>query len=185
MNDSAAVTSGMNRLLQIPDKRTIFKAQMTGGAIWAAAYFGAYYGWHPATADVGELDTFFLAVQLCAIPAVLIQVLVLALARMFDTPEAENPFLGKESQRHKLNARVLQNTVEQTLIIIPLLLVLSLRIEAEHARVIPILMGTWMLGRVLFWAGYYIGPPWRYLGFASSTASNLTAIVWLVRSFLV
>lgn len=185
MSEPLDPLSASSRMLAVPTKGEMRRAQLVGGAIWLVAYGGPWLAWHPDLGARTPTEMLSLAIVLCAIPGVLIQAMVIALARMLDTPAADNPLLGQESLRYKINSRVLGNTVEQTLIFVPLLLAIAVRIDVDHTRVVPILMATWTLGRVLFWAGYHVGAPWRFLGFSASTATNLTAIYWLVRSFLV
>lgn len=75
---------------------------------------------------------------------------------------AIDPLAGKDSKRLVVNQRVLQNTLEQSLVFVPgLFLVAHYASDLREAAACAIL---WVIGRWAFWIGYHIGPMWRGLG---------------------
>lgn len=75
---------------------------------------------------------------------------------------AIDPLAGKDSPRLIVNQRVLQNTLEQSLVFVPgLFLVAHYAGDLRAAAACAVL---WVLGRWAFWIGYHIGPMWRGLG---------------------
>ena len=106
-----------------------------------------------------------------------------SLFRIFDTEKAADPLSGGESARHRVNQRVLQNSLEQFVLFVPA--VLGLAILADdvfvwHAVQIAVLLFT--LGRAAFWIGYHRSPQARAPGFVitfSTTLLTLAAVFWL------
>lgn len=126
-----------------------------------------------------------LALQLAAGPAAVLMAMLQGLWRIGDTVEAEDPLRGAESVRFKINQRVMTNTVEQTLIFVPMFVALALRMDPASVWVLPLLMGVWCAGRMLFWVGYQLDPAWRAIGMDwTSSIAMLTAggLAWTLLS---
>lgn len=124
-------------------------------------------------------DRLQFALQLCAGPSLVAFLILFGCFRLLDTEEAEDPFAGGESRGWKINQRVLQNTVEQSLMFLPAFLALSIRLEPEHVRALPVCMSLWCLGRLLFWAGYRRALPLRAIGFDWSLVATTVTLGWL------
>lgn len=149
-----------------------------GTVSWIAAFLIGLEVWPSGPALASSADRIAYAAQLLVGVSVLVLVMVSACFRVFDRAGAEDPFANKESQGWRVHQRVLQNTVEQSLIFVPALLALAVRIDAQHTRVLPLLTALWCAGRVLFWIGYRISPMMRGPGFEWTLYSSLTALVW-------
>lgn len=134
----------------------------------------------PAVAE--PLDRLLLALQLTAGPAVVLLLILQGLWRVTDTLEAENPLLGKESYAWRINQRVMTNTIEQTLIFVPMFIALAIRIEPERVFVLPLLMGFWCGARLLFWIGYRLGPHLRAPGMDWTIATTIVTAFLLAAS---
>lgn len=154
---------------------------------WIAAGWGtfvvvaaiAWQVWPRMAPLEGAMDRLLLAVQLCAAPGLFMMMVLQTLWRVADTPEAEDPLAGAESRRFQINQRVFSNTVEQILIFVPIFLALSVRLDAVDAFVLPLLMGLWCAGRLMFWIGYNIGNNQRAIGMDwTSGAASLTAVLF-------
>jgi hypothetical protein len=152
-----------------------------GTASWIIALMVAWKVWPDVVEPPNRLQY---AVQLLAPISVLVLLMVSACFRVFDTDNAEDPFANAESAAWKVNQRVLSNTVEQSLIFIPALLALSVRVDAQNVRILPILTALWCSGRLLFWVGYRVHPMWRGPGFEWTLFSSLTALGWFGWSVL-
>lgn len=157
-------------------------------ALGYASFFvlaGACVAVGPRLAPIAApLDRLLLAVQLAAGPALVAFAMFSTLGRVLDTVEAENPLLGAESTRFRINQRVLTNTLEQTAIFVPALLALSLRMDPSHTWALPYLAGVWCAGRALFWLGYHSDPAHRAIGMDWTTCTAMTTVGWLVATLL-
>lgn len=159
---------------------------------WIAAGYTSFFVVAAACVTLGPrlapipapLDRLLLAVQLAAGPAAVTFAVFSTLGRVLDTVEAENPLLGKESPRFRINQRVLTNTLEQTAIFVPMLLALSLRIDPADTWALPYLVGLWCAGRALFWLGYHSDPAHRAIGMDWTSCIAMTTGGWLVATLL-
>ena len=125
-------------------------------------------------------ERLLLAVELCAFPGLVMLGVLQMLWRVQEPdPRAENPFAGAESHRFQVNQRVMSNTVEQMCIFLPLFLALAVRMDPGHTWALPVLMGLWTIGRVLFWMGYNIGSLQRAIGMDWTSGAAMTTAVWL------
>lgn len=143
------------------------------GAVWLAA---------PRLDPIaGATDRLLLAVQLAALPAAVALLMLQGLWRATDTVEAESrPLDGLESPRWKVNQRVLSNTVEQTVIFVPMFVALAVRIDPAYTFALPFLMGVWCVGRLLFWVGYQIQPRARAIGMDWTSSVAMITAGWLL-----
>ncbi len=116
-------------------------------------------------------------------PTFLILLMVVGLFRIFDTEKAADPLSGGESARHRVNQRVLHNSLEQFVLFVPAILglaVLADDVFVWHAVPIAVLLFT--LGRAAFWIGYHQSAQARAPGFTMSfgaTLLTLAAVFWL------
>jgi uncharacterized membrane protein YecN with MAPEG domain len=67
---------------------------------------------------------------------------------------AHNPLLGAESERLKVQCRVMQNTLEQLVWFAFCILPLATLLSSTEARLIPILCVFFALARFVYWRGY-------------------------------
>jgi hypothetical protein len=109
-----------------------------------------------------EADAFNVAVQCCAVAALLTLLTgVIAIAHERLVTAAINPLAEIETQRMRVNARYLSNTVEQFLIFAAGLLALS---AYAGPRVIVGVAIVWIVNRWAFWIGYHRHPLLRVYG---------------------
>ncbi|HEU5057648.1 MAG TPA: MAPEG family protein [Kofleriaceae bacterium] len=162
-----------------PRKATLISIAI-GTASYPIALWIAWRAWPEVApiASAGERVAY--AAELLVAVAVVVLLIVSRLFRTFDTAKAEDPFAGAESQRWRVNQRVLQNTVEQAMIFVPALLALAARVEPGHVRILPVLTALWCAGRILFWIGYRVKPVLRGPGFEWTLYSSVLAIGWYV-----
>jgi uncharacterized membrane protein YecN with MAPEG domain len=78
--------------------------------------------------------------------------LVIASARFFEG--AHNPLLGTESDRLRIQCRVLQNTLEQLVWLVLCVLALATYLSPAQARLIPIVCTFFAVARFVYWWGY-------------------------------
>ena len=134
-----------------------------GTTTWALAFCAAWRFWPPAPPTTAE-ERIALALQLLALPAIVLLLMICACFRLFDTARAEDPLAGAESPRFRINQRVLTNTLEQGAVFVLLVLALATRLPADQMKLLPIAVTIWCAGRLMFWAGYHIAPHWRAPG---------------------
>ena len=146
------------------ERRRTIQVVALGTVSWAIVFGAAWMLW-PAAPLVPPADRVSYALQLGAAPAIVMLLMTCACLRLFDTPRAEDPRLGAESERFKINQRVLTNTVEQSWIFLPLVLALSPRLSPGQLKLLPIAVSVWCAGRLMFWVGYHVAPHWRAPGF--------------------
>ncbi len=157
-------TSAFDISAWIRARRPTLVAIGIGTTSWASVFSAAWLLW-PSSPSVPPGDPISYALQLAAAPAVLVLLMICSCLRLFDTAQAENPLVGAESQRFKVNQRVLTNTVEQGAAFVPLLLALATRLPPAQLKLLPIAVAVWCAGRVMFWGGYHVAPHWRAPGF--------------------
>lgn len=155
------------------------------GCISYIIVLGAAWAFMPRPAPIAApIDRLLLALQLAAAPGFVMLLILQGLWRIFDNRGAEDPFAGKESQRWKINQRVLSNTLEQALIFMPIYLGLAVRMAPDQVYWLPLLMGLWCVARLMFWVGYQTAPHLRAPGmdWTTSTAA-VTALLFAVTLF--
>lgn len=165
-------------------RKASLRAITLGNVSWLFAAGLAFEFWPSVPRGAGPAERLALAAQLAAAPAIFGLLVVCSCLRLFDTQGAEDPLAGQESARFRINQRVLQNTVEQGFVFLPLLTALALRIDERHLAVLPIAVTLWCAGRVLFWLGYHKSPLWRMPGFDWTFNTSLLVSGWLVSTWL-
>ena len=103
--------------------------------------------------------------------------------RAFDTDtNAEDPTAGVESMRWKKFQRILTNNTEQTMMFVPVIVSLTMLLPCETWAAVPTFLCSFVIGRVLFGAGYFIptfpknrfAPLFTLDGWGRSPGMNLT-----------
>jgi hypothetical protein len=153
---------------------------MIGSLTWPILMLALWFAWPDGPTIAQPLDRLTWALQLAVAPACVLLAMVTACMRLFGPVGCEDPFAGRESRRYQIDARVFSNSIEQAVIFVPILLGLSLRVAPQHAKILPILVVVWCLGRVLFWIGYRIKLEWRSVGFDWTALTAACAVVWFV-----
>ncbi|MBJ95849.1 MAG: hypothetical protein CMP23_15415 [Rickettsiales bacterium] len=129
------------------------------------------------TPEVAEGELLSYAAGLLVWPALVLLLMVASCFRTFDVVGAFDPLSGAESRRFRINARVLQNSVEQSLIFTLALLAAAASSPVVHARLLLALCVAFCLGRLLFWVGYHVGLQQRGYGFSLGFCANLGALL--------
>lgn len=166
-------------------KKKTLLAIGVGYTTFALAY-GAGWLWFPRESFVPTTTTeaVLLALRWLALPSLFLLAVMHSLFRLVDTPEAEDPFAGRESRRFQVNQRVMTNSLEQLAMFAPLLLSLATLVTPERAFLIPLHVVLWTAGRALFWLGYHVALHWRAPGFDWTLGTAVATAVWLVVEWL-
>ena len=156
-----------------------------GGAGLALVLWGLLAwldGWPGPVPDAGE--RIGLALKLSVLPAgfLLVVVQVVALTRLITG--AIDPLTDTPSTWRRVDMRVLANTVEQTLIFLPLYLAVVMVIKADESPWLTALPVVFVLARIAFWVGYRISPMGRAPGMAAGFIINLGMLGFVVVRFL-
>lgn len=165
------------------ERRLTLTVVAAGTVSWAVVVGAAWMLW-PTVTPVPSADRVAYALQLGAAPAILMLLMICACFRLFDTPRAEDPRLGAESERFKINQRVLTNTVEQGWAFVPLVLALSPRLSPGQLKLLPIAVSVWCAGRVMFWVGYHVAPHWRAPGFDWTISTTFLLAGWFLYTLI-
>ena len=129
-------------------------------------------------ADPGARMTYW--ARLALWPAVFLFAAVVGTLAARGRSMAFNPIDDPETRLYRVNQRVLTNSVEQTLVFLPALaafMVLAPLPDLGAARLATILF---VLGRLLFWAGYLVHPYVRAPGMAMTLCVNVIMLGWAV-----
>jgi hypothetical protein len=154
-----------------------------GWLTFTVAFAVAWFSF-PRLAPIEQpMDRLLLALQLAAAPAFVISMILQALMRLNDTLAAENPFLEAESQRFKINQRVMTNTIEQAMIFVPTFVALSIRMRPDQVFLLPMLMGFWCVARLMFWVGYHRANHVRAPGMDWTMGTAFVTLFFFVKSF--
>ncbi len=129
-------------------------------------------------ADPGARMAFW--ARLVLWPALLLFAMIFGVVAARGQAQAFNPIDDPESRFQRVGQRVLANSVEQTLVFVPALAALVASLPLPDLGAAVVATGLFVLGRLLFWAGYLVHPFWRAPGMAMTLAVNLIVLGWAV-----
>ncbi|AWK86312.1 MAPEG family protein [Azospirillum thermophilum] len=111
-------------------------------------------------------------------PALVLAAMVFGVIVARGRSQAFNPIDDAETRFHRISQRVLSNSVEQTLIFLPALAALVVLLPLPDLGAARVATGLFVLGRLLFWAGYLVHPFARAPGMAMTLCVNLAVLLW-------
>jgi uncharacterized MAPEG superfamily protein len=123
------------------------------------------------------LDRLVFALRLHAFSLLPLFVMLAAVGNRRFLTEAIDPLRNIEDRATDINRRMATNTLEQTLVFIIATLALSTYLTSSSIRLMPALVATFVLARIVFWIGYRIHPLYRATGMAATTYLNLGVIL--------
>jgi uncharacterized MAPEG superfamily protein len=165
-------------------KKTIWLSLLGGGGLGLVLWGVLTWldGWPGPVPDPGE--RIALVLKLSALPAGFLLVVVQAVALTRLVTGAIDPLTDVPSNWRRVDMRVLANTVEQTLIFLPLLLATAMVIEADESAWLTALPVAFVLARIVFWVGYRISPMGRAPGMAAGFFINLGMLGFVIARVL-
>jgi hypothetical protein len=92
--------------------------------------------------------------------------------------EAIDPTLHKESLATQINGRVVDNTLQQSMLFLVGTLALSVNLSGPQMRAIPTATLVFVVARVAFWVGYRIHPLYRAFGMAATGYLNVGMLAY-------
>jgi uncharacterized membrane protein YecN with MAPEG domain len=117
------------------------------------------------------------------LPAVcVLDLMILAQMGLRVRSGAVDPLAGHDGASLLVNQRALTNTVEQLAGFAPALLTLAAGVAADRMRFVIAAGVVFAAARLVFWAGYLLGPTLRAPGMAATFAVNigtLAAAIWV------
>jgi uncharacterized membrane protein YecN with MAPEG domain len=110
----------------------------------------------PPIAGMEELAArIALALQCAAVAALpYFAVCLVILARRLHEG-SHDPLAGADSPALRIEARVMQNTLEQLVAFVLAILALATLLAPAQVRLLPIVTGAFVVARLLYWWGYY------------------------------
>jgi hypothetical protein len=160
-------------------QRTVAKQAAIALVLSLGFILGAYNGlpWSaPELPTVGERLAFGIRCEVFASLMLLAGVVELG-NRRFRTPtlvHGEAPSTGAGA----VDAHYLQNTLEQFVLAAVAHLGLLATKAPQAPRLVPILVGWWVIARASFWIGYRHDPMHRAFGFAATFYPTVAVLAW-------
>jgi len=116
--------------------------------------------------EPGLLARLKLGIECAVFPGIFFLILIIRIGMQRYGNTAEDPTeLLASSHAMEVDLRVLTNTHEQLLVFAINLSALSILLPFSYLTLLPIYSGTFILGRMMFWAGYRHQVLWRAPGF--------------------
>jgi hypothetical protein len=155
------------------------------------AFYGGVFAlslplwWLGALVETKELPIALPASALMAFCPLLVAALLvlgwvvvgnLARLRFFSAQDIHGASATSESETVRVERAVLQNTVEQALLAVPVQWALELLLPTQQLGILYALSGLFCVGRLAFWLGYRRGAGARSFGFAATFYP--TAVAW-------
>jgi hypothetical protein len=136
--------------------------------------------------DVTVTGRLSVAAASSVLPVLFLAISIGRLAKhRFFSPEAiDGGGLTPGSDEAKYLQSLLQNTVEQVVLAIPVYFAWALLLPAPWLSAVPIAATTFGIGRVLFFVGYRHGAPSRALGFALTFYPTVGMLICILASVL-
>ncbi len=112
------------------------------------------------------------------LPAVcVLNLMIVVQMRLRARTGAVDPLAGRDGASLQVNQRVLTNTVEQLTGFAPALLALAAGAGPGSMRFVVAAGLVFALARLVFWAGYMLGPVVRAPGMAATFAINISTLI--------
>lgn len=123
-----------------------------------------------------------LAIQFLLLPAIFIVVSVgrLAKHRFFSPEDIDGGGFSEDTERAKILQSLLQNTLEQFCIASSVYLAWAVIMPGQTFAVIPLAAIVFSIGRILFFAGYNSGAPFRPLGFTLTFYPSIAMLICML-----
>ena|SRR3990167_2699687 len=125
------------------------------------------------TGDLSAGNRLAYALKCCApiFLLIAIQISIVSIGRLKNP--SLNPLLGVETVTEKVNIRVLQNTIEQTLLFVPANCISALYFtDGRQLTLCAITVFLFLTARVIFWVGYLKSWKFRTPGMAGTAFIN-------------
>lgn len=133
--------------------------------------------WIAPRADIAERLALALRLDLAVLLCLVAAIGRVANRRFFSAEDIGGAGSSTESAAVHESRAILQNTLEQVVLAIPIHLALALLLPADRMAVIAALVLLFVVGRIAFAAGYSRGGPGRAFGFGLTFYPSVAALV--------
>lgn len=169
----------------LKEKLIVLFGMVLGTAI-VGSFFYLFYFIYPFPVPVVSetIDKFFFALEWNILPVAMLVFgfMIVAMQRFFS--DAIDPISGIESESLMINCRYVDNTLQQAFVFLVVSLLLSLRLEGEMMKIIPLLSISFVLGRLLFWIGYHVNPLLRAPGMFINELVNYIPLGYIIYTLI-
>lgn len=161
------------------DQRSIVRdsllAIVVSAAVLAVGYPWLPAGWFGLDAPLATANRLAFALQADLVIFIWLAGCVRSVskARFHSTADIRGSVSGPPSAALTVRAAVLQNSLEQTVLAVGAHLILATVLRGTELRVIPLLVGLYLLGRITFAWGYARRPVGRAFGMAVTGVSTV------------
>ena len=136
---------------------------------------------NPGLVDVSTRLAYTLQMNAFGILPLLLGIIVVGNNRFFS--EAIDPTLHREVLATQINGRVVDNTLQQSMLFLVGTLALSANLTGSQMGVISAATIVFIVARITFWIGYRINPLYRAFGMAATGYLNVGILVCVFWKF--
>ena len=154
---------------------------LVGNWLFSAAFFllaKLIWQWVPSDWTIGDRIALVIKDAVVAILPAVLAICIVAAQRL--DPSMFVGRVPKPNSAVDINNRFILNTVEQFILYFIGNAGLALYCPAQEARTLIVLTALFVLGRVLFWAGYHYNPYVRAFGFGVTFYPTVMVYLWLI-----
>ena len=155
-----------------------------GSAVGVGVAFAVWYGvakMLPADFGGGVAERLGLACAALLPAACVLDLMILTQMWLRARSGAVDPLAGRDDTWLQVNQRALTNTVEQMAGFAPALLALAAGVSPDRMPYVIAAGVVFGLARLVFWAGYLLGPLTRAPGMAATFAINVAMLAAAIR----
>ncbi len=167
------------------DQKKVAKGAASGVAAMAVLVFLLYLFLPDVAGMTSPMLRVVYALQVLSFALLPLLIGVITVGNQRFLSDAIDPLRHAESEGMEINARVVDNTVQQTLLFVVSTLALATYLPSGAVQLIPALVIVFIIARFVFWVGYRINPLYRAPGMAATGYMNLGIIVASLYFFIV
>ena len=126
-------------------------------------------------------DRLAFALHAAAAPfaVLLVAILMVSTSRRKSLQDIHGSAYGPPSQQLAVKAAFLQNTLEQTVLLVGALLILATLLTDAYLVLLPVAAGLFVLGRIAFYLGYQKSSMYRAFGMGVSMLPAVFGYLWI------
>ena len=154
-------------MTQADNDNTVKTGMVVGVFVTLVSFLVLYLLFPQYDAEVILVERFQLAIQCLVFPAAFFVITVVRIGMQRFGNSSDDPTKTvANSQAMAIDLRVLSNTHEQIVLFALNTLCLAMLLPFAFLSLLPVYSAVFVIGRVLFWAGYRYNVLWRAPGFA-------------------
>lgn len=161
-------------------QRGVIRGMASGLVLAAAAIALPVYAMHPFGASLAERASLLALCLLPPVATLAISIARLAKHRFFTPADIDGSALTEGSDRARLLQALLQNTLEQVALAVPVYVAWAMLAPAWMLGALAAASGLFLLARLLFYTRYRSGAAARSLGFALTFYPTVLLLVGLI-----